>query len=160
MHEKLSYFYCISNCPVSLYIQTTQMKNFYQLLPLILVLSCNEPVAKEVNIVPVIPIDSSLLVKVGETKIKGKRAVLYDNGTWEYKAVPEKKRSKRKTKSQPESSTTSNGLYSAPREPEPVRQTYSAPERSYSGTCGARTKKGGACRRRVSGGGHCWQHGG
>lgn len=29
---------------------------------------------------------------------------------------------------------------------------------SYSSTCGAPTKKGGACRRKVSGGGRCWQH--
>lgn len=30
---------------------------------------------------------------------------------------------------------------------------------SYSsGICGALTKKGGACSRRVSGGGRCWQH--
>lgn len=29
---------------------------------------------------------------------------------------------------------------------------------SYSSTCGATTKKGGACRRVVKGGGRCWQH--
>lgn len=29
---------------------------------------------------------------------------------------------------------------------------------SYSNLCGARTKKGGSCQRRVSGGGRCWQH--
>ncbi|WP_018674878.1 DUF3157 family protein [Riemerella columbina] len=29
---------------------------------------------------------------------------------------------------------------------------------SYSGYCGTPTKKGGACSRRVSGGGRCWQH--
>lgn len=29
---------------------------------------------------------------------------------------------------------------------------------SYSSLCGARTKKGGSCQRRVSGGGRCWQH--
>lgn len=29
---------------------------------------------------------------------------------------------------------------------------------SYSSTCGARTKKGGTCKRKVSGGGYCWQH--
>lgn len=29
---------------------------------------------------------------------------------------------------------------------------------SYSSYCGARTKSGGSCRRKVSGGGRCWQH--
>lgn len=29
---------------------------------------------------------------------------------------------------------------------------------SYSSVCGARTKKGGYCQRKVSGGGRCWQH--
>lgn len=29
---------------------------------------------------------------------------------------------------------------------------------SYSGVCGARTKKGGICHRKVKGGGRCFQH--
>jgi len=31
---------------------------------------------------------------------------------------------------------------------------------SYSGQCGATTKKGGRCKRSVRSGGYCWQHGG
>lgn len=29
---------------------------------------------------------------------------------------------------------------------------------TYTGTCGARTKKGTPCKRKVVGGGRCWQH--
>ncbi|AZZ58011.1 hypothetical protein [Riemerella anatipestifer] len=35
-------------------------------------------------------------------------------------------------------------------------KTYSS--YSYSSYCGALTKKGGSCSRKVSGGGRCWQH--
>lgn len=38
------------------------------------------------------------------------------------------------------------------------RSTNTYRSSSYSSTCGAPTKKGGACRRKVSGGGRCWQH--
>ena len=38
-------------------------------------------------------------------------------------------------------------------------QNYEPQETQYvtSGVCGALTKKGGRCQRRVKGGGRCWQ---
>ena len=36
--------------------------------------------------------------------------------------------------------------------------TSSKKSSSQSGYCGAPTKKGGSCKRKVSGGGRCWQH--
>jgi len=36
--------------------------------------------------------------------------------------------------------------------------TDSGGSKPVSGTCGAPTKKGGPCQRKVSGGGRCWQH--
>ena len=45
-----------------------------------------------------------------------------------------------------------------------IAKTYKAQTKyrksNSSGYCGAPTKKGGVCRRRVIGGGYCWQHGG
>ena len=38
------------------------------------------------------------------------------------------------------------------------KRTYSNPSSSYSSTCGARTKSGGFCKRKVKGGGRCYQH--
>lgn len=39
-----------------------------------------------------------------------------------------------------------------------TRSTNSYKSSGYSSYCGARTKSGGSCRRKVSGGGRCWQH--
>jgi len=36
------------------------------------------------------------------------------------------------------------------------KKTYKS--KTYSSTCGARTKSGGYCKRKVSGGGRCYQH--
>lgn len=35
---------------------------------------------------------------------------------------------------------------------------YTGSSKPISSICGAPTKKGGACQRKVSGGGRCWQH--
>lgn len=38
------------------------------------------------------------------------------------------------------------------------KRAASTSNRSFSSTCGARTKSGGYCRRKVKGGGRCYQH--
>lgn len=37
-------------------------------------------------------------------------------------------------------------------------KTSSVKKSTGSTTCGARTKSGGYCKRKVAGGGRCWQH--
>jgi hypothetical protein len=52
-------------------------------------------------------------------------------------------------------STTDSGLPASSTSPARVQQpTLSAAE----GICGARTRSGKPCRRKVKGGGYCWQH--
>jgi len=95
-------------------------------------------------------------IKVGETQLKnGRQVYLYDDKSWDYAD---------NTKASPQQSST--GTTSAPRTSNqhvsssrtPASQTNYSPSYSSS-TCGAPTKKGGACRRKTSGG-RCWQHGG
>lgn len=94
-----------------------------------------------------IPFSSALAQKkIGEAKLPtGEYIVVFDDMTWMYRDV---NKSIRKT------SLESN------RTIQTVKPIYKPTESSnnYSSTCGARTKKGGACRRVVKGGGRCWQH--
>lgn len=91
--------------------------------------------------------------------VSGKKVVLYTNGTWSYapEETPRVKKNRLKKRA-PKRATESEvgAFYQAPVTPVIHSETGS----SFSGICGAPTRKGGACRRRVKGGGHCWQHGG
>lgn len=126
-------------------------------------------------------IDSSKVVFIDTTlkyqivKVKGKEIRLYDNNYWRF--VPEKpKKGKSKPKKQKEpvneiqplhslqepknEQSVTNNIVSSP-SPEPVKtKKYKSSSNNYqsSGYCGHPTKKGGSCRRRVKGGGYCWQH--
>jgi len=48
--------------------------------------------------------------------------------------------------------------YSKPKIATPTKKKTKYKSKSYSSTCGARTKSGGYCKRKVSGGGRCYQH--
>ncbi|PST82573.1 hypothetical protein C7T94_07850 [Pedobacter yulinensis] len=80
---------------------------------------------------------------------KTQTAVLYDDGTWRYVNGTAAAATVRNTAARALPVTT----------PAPA-PTYRPSSASYSGspTCGAPTKKGGYCRRKVRGGGYCWQH--
>ncbi|NSL86666.1 hypothetical protein ECE50_007485 [Chitinophaga sp. Mgbs1] len=81
------------------------------------------------------------------TLTDGKKIVVFDNGTWIYAS---EETDRVKGRGNKETAAT-----------EPVRQSFSGSNSSFSnGTCGHPTRKGGTCRRRVRGGGYCWQHGG
>ncbi|KGN70145.1 hypothetical protein [Porphyromonas sp. COT-239 OH1446] len=73
----------------------------------------------------------------------GKKVVLMSDQTWHF--VGERTKSQ-KERIKPQK-TKKN-------------KTYRRDNQQYSSSsyCGAPTKKGGACRRRVRGGGYCWQH--
>lgn len=77
------------------------------------------------------------------------KVILYDDGTWKYAPKGSSEIQSLTSPAQNQIKNTRNNTSSS--------RTYS-PSPSYSGICGARTKKGGACKRRVSGGGTCWQH--
>lgn len=48
--------------------------------------------------------------------------------------------------------------YSKPKITKPTKKKKTYKSKSYSSTCGARTKSGGYCKRKVKGGGRCYQH--
>jgi len=86
----------------------------------------------------------SLKKTIGIVKLNKKsKVVLYDNFKWEYNSATSIKKQKLK-QSQIRTLT----------------QNYPQEETEYvsNGICGALTKKGGSCQRRVKGGGRCWQH--
>lgn len=109
------------------------------------------------NIVAVALLLSSLIA-CGQKKIdtvtlsSGKTIIIYDNKTWAYTNSPQKPVI---TEATGTTKTSSNN-------PQGTNSNYngkgSSSKASYSLVCGARTKKGGACQRKVSGGGRCWQH--
>lgn len=86
------------------------------------------------------------------TLSNGKTIIVYDNKTWAY--------------TNSETKPGSNEMIDAPK----TNGTNTSGTNNYTGkgssnnkgnsssTCGAPTKKGGACQRKVSGGGRCWQH--
>jgi len=76
----------------------------------------------------------SLKIQIGTARFNKKKIKIFDNFTWEYK---NKLTSSKKTK---------------------TLNFYSENQFISSGTCGALTKKGTSCRRKVKGGGRCWQH--
>lgn len=100
----------------------------------------------------------------------GEKIVIYSDKTWEYQIVTDVddngKRENTNTevntfKSSVPNSTNSGSSTSSKSSSTKTRNTKSKSssyKSSYSSTCGARTKSGGACRRVVSGGGRCWQH--
>lgn len=89
----------------------------------------------------------SLKQTVGIARLNKKnKVILYDNFKWEYQ-------NKKNTKITKNKKIKSNQIRT-------LSQSYSENENEYvaSGICGALTKKGGRCQRRVKGGGRCWQH--
>ncbi|MEN2436836.1 hypothetical protein AAH994_15590 [Weeksellaceae bacterium A-14] len=99
--------------------------------------SINDSIAKS---------DSTKIV-VGIAKLNKKtKVILYDNFKWKYQNSTDLQ-NKKKAK------TTE-------RQVQTLMQTFEPNETQYvsSGVCGALTKKGGSCQRRVEGGGRCWQH--
>ena len=90
----------------------------------------------------------SAKVIIATTKIgKKTKVILYDNHRWEYKtteSISKIKNPKPISKSQ---------IRSLMQPTPPVKSEYSP-----NGRCGALTKKGGSCQRRVKGDGRCYQH--
>lgn len=86
------------------------------------------------------------------TLANGKTIIIYDNKTWAYSS----------TQTRPQvpvdNSKTSNPNNAGSNNHYNNKSNGSENKTSYSSTCGAPTKKGGACQRKVSGGGRCWQH--
>jgi hypothetical protein len=160
------------------------MNKFYLSLVMLFLYACDNvvnpgaPLANEHKIL--VDTVNRQIIEYGEGD-SGKKIILYDNGTWAYAPVEKKvNNSKRKKKRAPKRireeramSTATNLLYTAPSPGNPensssssTTSSYATPRTSfpsnssYVGTCGALTRKGRACQRRVRGGGHCWQHGG
>ncbi|WP_434979091.1 hypothetical protein [Daejeonia sp. YH14] len=89
----------------------------------------------------------STKVLIGTVKLRKKTYVnLYDNNKWEYKNQINTK----KVKSTNQQART---LIQNFEKNENAENTYVS-----SDVCGALTKKGGRCQRKVKGGGRCWQH--
>lgn len=83
--------------------------------------------------------------------INGKSIIVFNDKTWEYTSGTNPQTpapSRAVSKKSPSKTNTYK----------PVTTKKSSQSPSYSGYCGARTKSGGSCRRRVSGGGYCYQH--
>lgn len=76
----------------------------------------------------------SLKVQIGTVKLKKKKIKLFDNFTWEYK-----------------NKSSSNNE---------IKPIYFYSKKTFipSEICGALTKKRKFCKRKVKGGGRCWQH--
>lgn len=81
------------------------------------------------------------------------KSVSLDNDITTSKKPTSKSSSTTTSKTIISKSSHQNNSYNTPR-----RNSISRSRSSYSGLCGAPTKKGGSCQRRVSGGGRCWQH--
>lgn len=89
--------------------------------------------------------------KVGEARVNDRMVHLYSDYTWKYidygSTGSTKKQGTARISSYPAATAAS---YSS---------SASSSSSSYSsGYCGALTKKGTPCRRKVNGGGRCWQH--
>lgn len=112
---------------------------------------------------------------IEEVKLSnGRTIVVYDDNTWKYKDTNNKLYPREIEKiddstlkekplpralsnsSQSNNSTNDNSTTTTSKR----KTNESSKKSSYSSMCGARTKKGTSCQRRVSGGGRCWQHGG
>lgn len=101
--------------------------------------------------------------KIDEVKLSnGQTIIVFDNNTWSYKdgnktsTIQEKKDIE---KTSQRANITTNRVSQTKGETS-TRNTRSSTNRTKtsSSICGARTKKGGYCQRRVAGGGRCWQH--
>jgi len=91
-------------------------------------------------------------IKVGEAQLKnGRKVYLYNDKTWAYANDGTVSMEQPSTENVNTGSRAKTKTYSS---------SSSSANASYSSTCGATTKKGGACRRRTTGGRRCWQHGG
>lgn len=96
--------------------------------------------------------------KIEEVKLaSGKTIVIYSDFTWKYKQqlVSDSISSNKASTSNGVKSTTSKSQLKTTTKSSNTKSTVKS---NYSGYCGAPTKKGGSCKRRVSGGGRCWQH--
>lgn len=100
---------------------------------------------------------------VEKVKLKnGTKILIYDDSTWTVdtsKIESKKPINKKLVKATTSSVSNVNTLYS--NKTSTVKKTYKKSNKNTytsSGYCGARTKSGGSCRRKVSGGGYCWQH--
>lgn len=95
----------------------------------------------------IIKADSAKVI-VAITKIdKRTKVILYDNNKWEYKS------STNKISTKPSTKISQSQIRSLVQTTRPVKSEYIS-----NGLCGAPTKKGGSCQRRVKGGGRCYQH--
>lgn len=94
-----------------------------------------------------------------------KKVIIYLNKTWEYYSESNKSNSTKNNEptsllnTQPKTTSTSRSVTNQ-KKTTSYSNTYSSSSSnsSYVGVCGARTKSGGSCKRRVRGGGRCWQH--
>lgn len=104
-----------------------------------------------------LPIFCNAQKAIDTVKLKNnKYAALYANGTWKYVSLNTQEINTATSTRSTAASRTGNAYTPATKS----SSSYTKPSSggSYSSTCGAPTKKGGACRRVVSGGGRCWQH--
>ena len=95
----------------------------------------------------------------------GKTIIIKDNFTWSYDKKSASNSNNRKpygiTSSNLSVNNRSNNISHKKKNTISKKISYNTKRKynsSYSGYCGALTKKGGSCRRKVSGGGRCWQH--
>lgn len=86
----------------------------------------------------------------------GKVVLLYSDNSWRYAELGTNE-GEMSAKNQKEAIDTTKSKNRFIGEETALKNTsYSSG--SYSSICGARNKKGGYCKRKVSGGGRCYQH--
>ncbi|MEN9919417.1 MAG: hypothetical protein RL662_1853 [Bacteroidota bacterium] len=83
----------------------------------------------------------------------GKTIIIYSDKTWAYTSKSSDTRL-----SNTKSNTYNKSSQISTTTTKRSKSNSSYHSNNYSGLCGAQTKKGGSCRRRVSGGGRCYQH--
>lgn len=88
----------------------------------------------------------------------GKNIIIRDNYTWEYTSNSTNKTYGITSSNKTSYNKTSSSKNSSNKRKKTNYKSTNYYKSSYSSYCGALTKSGGSCRRKVSGGGRCWQH--
>lgn len=96
---------------------------------------------------------------IGETELSnGKKIKIKDDYTWEYVgSLTEGASSYLYNDVSTTKKDRVTGSYNKANITQKKKQSYRS-NYSSSNYCGASTKSGGSCRRKVKGGGRCWQH--
>ncbi|MDA3614669.1 hypothetical protein [Polluticaenibacter yanchengensis] len=92
---------------------------------------------------------SAAMIYENKLLIGNKMYTLYDNKTWTVQEIT----------AEPLEYEPSSSYGSGSGAKTNYKSSGSSSSTTVSTTCGAKNKTGGFCKRKVSGGGRCWQHG-